>query len=146
MQRVPQARPMKGPMKGRQPGHDTTPAFTRERARRLPTPAPLRWTSSSSRPAPFVTAPSRENQQPVAASASRRRLLAATSGGLEGLGLATEAPPPHAPVVAPRHGPPDRLLERRVAFGAVAAKARASDRDIPRSRTSSTSALKSGNT
>src|ERR671919_3264109 len=33
--------------KGRQPGHDTTPAFTRERARRLPTPAPLRWTKRS---------------------------------------------------------------------------------------------------
>src|SRR5918996_2162429 len=38
---------MKCPMKGRQPGHDTTPAFTRERARRLPTPAPLRWTTRS---------------------------------------------------------------------------------------------------
>jgi hypothetical protein len=35
---------MKCPMKGRQPGRDTTPAFARERARRLPTPAPLRWT------------------------------------------------------------------------------------------------------
>jgi hypothetical protein len=32
-------RPMKCPMRGRQPGHHTTPAFARERARRPPTPA-----------------------------------------------------------------------------------------------------------
>jgi hypothetical protein len=35
------ARPMKCPMRGRQPGHHTTPAFTRERARWPPTPALL---------------------------------------------------------------------------------------------------------
>jgi hypothetical protein len=39
-------RPMKASMRGRQPGHHTTPAFKRERAPRLPTPARLRWTSS----------------------------------------------------------------------------------------------------
>jgi hypothetical protein len=39
-------RPMKCPMRGRQPGHHTTPAFTRERARRSPTPALLPWTTS----------------------------------------------------------------------------------------------------
>ena len=39
-------RPMKCPMTGRQPRHHTTPAFTRERARRPPTPALLPWTSS----------------------------------------------------------------------------------------------------
>ena len=43
-------RPMKAPMRGRQPGHHTTPAFKRERAPRLPTPARLRWTSSSRPP------------------------------------------------------------------------------------------------
>ncbi len=37
-------RPMKCPMRGRQPGRHTTPAFTRERARRLPTPSLPRWT------------------------------------------------------------------------------------------------------
>ena len=36
-------RPMKCPMKGRQPGQHTTPAFTRDRARRPPTPALLPW-------------------------------------------------------------------------------------------------------
>jgi hypothetical protein len=33
-------------MRGRQPGHHTTPAFTRERARRPPTPALLPWTNT----------------------------------------------------------------------------------------------------
>jgi hypothetical protein len=41
-------RPMKCPMRGRQPGRHTTPAFTRERARRLPTPPLVRWTTSTS--------------------------------------------------------------------------------------------------
>jgi L-rhamnose 1-dehydrogenase len=38
---------MKRPMRERQPGHHTTPAFTREQARRLPTPALLPGTSVS---------------------------------------------------------------------------------------------------
>jgi hypothetical protein len=41
-------RPMKCPMTGRQPRHHTTPAFTRERARRPPTPALLPWTKLGS--------------------------------------------------------------------------------------------------
>jgi hypothetical protein len=41
---------MKCPMTGRQPRHHTTPAFTRERARRPPTPALLPWTRSESPP------------------------------------------------------------------------------------------------
>ena len=42
--RVPQRPPDEMPMRGRQPGHHTTPALTRERARRPPTPALLPWT------------------------------------------------------------------------------------------------------
>ncbi len=38
-------RPMKRPVKGRQPGHAATPAFRRERARRSPTHALLPWTT-----------------------------------------------------------------------------------------------------
>jgi hypothetical protein len=41
---------------GRQPGHHTTPAFTRERAPRPPTPALLPWTTnrSATRPDPHI--------------------------------------------------------------------------------------------
>ena len=45
---VPQVSPMKAPMRGRHPEHHTRPAFKRERAPRLPTPARLRWTTSRS--------------------------------------------------------------------------------------------------
>jgi hypothetical protein len=48
MRRVPQHPPDEMPKSGRQSGHHTTPAFTRERARRRPTPALLPWTNSGS--------------------------------------------------------------------------------------------------
>jgi hypothetical protein len=44
--RVPQHPADDMPDEGRQPGHHTTPAFTRERAPRPPTPALLPWTTS----------------------------------------------------------------------------------------------------
>jgi hypothetical protein len=39
-------RPMKCPMRGRQSGHQSTPAFARERAVRPPTPAIVLWPAS----------------------------------------------------------------------------------------------------
>jgi transposase-like protein DUF772 len=42
---VAQGPPDESPDEGRQPGHETTPAFKRARAPRLSTPARLRWTS-----------------------------------------------------------------------------------------------------